>query len=68
VPGLAALPDAKVIVGQPQQADPVYPWAAQDPRWAMQSALEGALAGTLTPQQALQQAQAKTNEWLAQQK
>src|SRR5204863_10230 len=29
VPGLAALPDAKVIVGQPQQADPVYPWAAQ---------------------------------------
>jgi multiple sugar transport system substrate-binding protein len=68
VPGLAALPDAKVIVGQPQQADPVYPWAAQDPRWAMQSALEGALAGTLTPQQALQQAQDKTNEWLAQQK
>jgi len=68
VPGLAALPDAKVIVGSPQQADPVYPWAAQDPRWAMQSALEGALAGTLSPQQALQQAQEKTNEWLKQQK
>jgi ABC-type glycerol-3-phosphate transport system substrate-binding protein len=68
VPGLAALPDAKVIVGQPQQADPVYPWAAQDPRWAMQSALEGALAGTLTPEQALAQAQKKTNQWLAQQK
>jgi multiple sugar transport system substrate-binding protein len=68
VPGLAALPDAKVIVGQPQQADPVYPWAAQDPRWAMQSALEGAIAGTLTPEQALKQAQATTNQWLAQQK
>jgi ABC-type glycerol-3-phosphate transport system substrate-binding protein len=68
VPGLAALPDAKVIVGQPQQADPVYPWAAQDPRWALQSALEGALAGTVTPQQALQQAQDKTDQWVAQQK
>ena len=68
VPGLAALPDAKVIVGEPQYADPVYPWAAQDPRWAMQSALEGALAGTLSPQEALKQAQDKTNEWLAQQK
>lgn len=67
IPGLAALPDAKVIVGSPQQADPVYPWAAQDPRWAMQSALEAALAGTLTPQQALQQAQEKTDEWLRQQ-
>jgi multiple sugar transport system substrate-binding protein len=68
VPGLAQLPDANVIVGQPQQADPVYPWAAQDPRWAMQSALEGALAGTLTPEQALAQAQKKTDQWLAQQK
>jgi multiple sugar transport system substrate-binding protein len=68
VPGLSQLPDAKVIVGQPQQADPVYPWAADDPRWAMQSALEGALAGTLTPEQALAQAQKKTNQWLAQQK
>jgi hypothetical protein len=68
VPGLAALPDANVVVGQPQQADPVYPWAAQDPRWALQSALEGALAGTLTPEQALAQAQKKTNTWLAQQK
>lgn len=68
IPGLAALPDASVIVGSPQQADPVYPWAAQDPRWAMQSALEGALAGTLTPQEALRQAQQKTNEWLRQQK
>jgi multiple sugar transport system substrate-binding protein len=68
VPGLAALPDAKVIVGQPQLADPVYPWAAATPRWAMQTALEGALAGTLTPQQALAQAQKKTNAWLAQQK
>jgi multiple sugar transport system substrate-binding protein len=67
VPGLSQLPDAKVIVGQPQQADPVYPWAADDPRWAMQSALEGALAGTLTPKQALVQAQKKTNEWLKQQ-
>lgn len=68
IPGLAALPDANVIVGSPQQADPVYPWAAQDPRWAMQSALEGALAGTLTPQEALKQAQDKTDEWLKQQK
>jgi hypothetical protein len=68
VPGLKQLPDAKVIVGSPQQADPVYPWAADDPRWALQSALEGALAGTVTPQQALAQAQKKTNQWLAEQK
>jgi ABC-type glycerol-3-phosphate transport system substrate-binding protein len=67
-PGLSALPDAKVIVGSPQHADPVYPWAADDPRWALQSALEAALAGTATPQQALAQAQKKTNQWLAEQK
>jgi ABC-type glycerol-3-phosphate transport system substrate-binding protein len=68
VPGLAQLPDAKVIVGQPQQADAPYPWASDDPRWALQSALEGVIAGTLTPEQALAQAQKKTNTWLRQQK
>ncbi|HEX7084464.1 MAG TPA: extracellular solute-binding protein [Gaiellaceae bacterium] len=68
VPGLSQLPDAKVIVGQPQQADAPYPWASDDPRWALQTALEGALAGTLTPQQALNQAQKKTDTWLRQQK
>jgi ABC-type glycerol-3-phosphate transport system substrate-binding protein len=68
VPGLAQLPDAKVIVGQAQQADAPYPWASDDPRWALQTALEGALAGTLTPAQALNQAQKKTDAWLKQQK
>jgi ABC-type glycerol-3-phosphate transport system substrate-binding protein len=68
IPALAKIKDVKAILGQVQQADPPYPWASDDPRWDLQTALEGALAGTLTPQQALQQAQKKTAQWLAQQK
>lgn len=67
VPQIASLPDGDVILGQPLTADPVYPWAAEQPRWALQAALEAAIAGTITPADALKQAQAETEDWLAQQ-
>ncbi len=67
LPQVAALPDGDVILSQPLTAEPVYPWAAQQPRWSMQAALEAALAGTMTPADALKQAQKETADWLAQQ-
>ncbi len=67
VPQLADLPDGEVILTQPQAAEPIYPWAADQPRWAMQTALEKALAGTLTPERALEQAQKETDDWLSKQ-
>lgn len=66
-PTIAQLPDAQVILSQPQQAEAYYPWAADQPRWAMQTALEAALAGTTTPKKALEQAQKETDDWLAKQ-
>jgi multiple sugar transport system substrate-binding protein len=67
IPGIAALPDGDVILGQPLTADALYPWAAVQPRWAMQTAIEAAIAGTLSPADALKQAQAETDDWLGQQ-
>ena len=67
VPAIAAFPDGDVVLTQPQFAEAPYPWAADQPRWALQTALEGALAGTLTPADALAQAQKETDAWLAQQ-
>ena len=37
------------------------------PRWSMQAAIEAAIAGTMTPADALKQAQTETADWLAQQ-
>jgi ABC-type glycerol-3-phosphate transport system substrate-binding protein len=69
IPGLKDLPgnEAEIIVNQNATADAYYPWAASEPRWAMQAALEAALAGTLSPQEALEQAQTQTDAWLAEQ-
>ncbi len=67
LPQLAAFPDGEVLLTQPQYAEAPYPWAAEQPRWALQAALEAALAGTLSPADALAQAQAETEAWLAQQ-
>ena len=67
VPELGKLLDAESILGQFSSTDGRYPWAASQPRWSLQSAIEGALAGTLTPKQALEQAQKETADWLAQQ-
>jgi multiple sugar transport system substrate-binding protein len=67
IPKVAELPDGEVILNQPQVAEASYPWAAEEPRWAMQAALEGVLAGKLTPEQALQRAQKETDDWLAKQ-
>ncbi len=67
LPQVAALVDGDVILGQPLTAEPVYAWAAQQPRWSMQAALEAALAGTMTPADALKQAQKETADWLGQQ-
>ena len=67
LPQIAAFPDGDVVLTQPQFAEAPYPWAADQPRWAMQTALEAALAGTLSPADALKQAQAETEAWLAEQ-
>jgi ABC-type glycerol-3-phosphate transport system substrate-binding protein len=67
LPQIASFPDGDVVLTQPQFAEAPYPWAADQPRWAMQTALEGALAGTLSPADALAQAQKETDDWLAQQ-
>ncbi len=64
---LSILPDAEIIATEPAHEEARYPWAAAQPRWALQTALEGALAGTLTPEDALIQAQAETDAWLADQ-
>ncbi|MCY7418340.1 MAG: hypothetical protein LH650_07570, partial [Chloroflexi bacterium] len=64
---LSILPDAEIIATEPAFEEARYPWAAAQPRWALQTALEGALAGTLTPEDALIQAQAETDAWLADQ-
>jgi len=64
---LQVLPDAEIIATEPGFTEPRYPWAASDPRFSLQTALQGALAGTLTPEEALAQAQAETDAWLAQQ-
>jgi multiple sugar transport system substrate-binding protein len=67
MPELAVLPDAEIIATEPGFTEPRYPWAASDPRWSLQTALQSALAGTLTPEAALAQAQAETDAWLADQ-
>ncbi len=64
---LQKLPDAEIIATEPAFTEARYPWAASDPRWSLQSALQEALAGTLTPEEALAKAQAETDAWLAQQ-
>ena len=55
------------MLTQPQFAEAPYPWAADQPRWSLQTALEGALAGTVSPADALAQAQKETEDWLAKQ-
>jgi multiple sugar transport system substrate-binding protein len=67
IPALGQLIDADAILNQNAFAEPRYPWASSQPRWSLQSAIEAALAGTMTPKQALQQAQKETADWLAQQ-
>ncbi len=64
---LAVLPDEEIIVTEPGHTEPRYPWAASGPRWALQAAVQAALAGTLSPEEALAQAQRETDYWLAQQ-
>lgn len=67
MPELAVLPDAEIIATEPGFTERRYPWAASDPRWSLQTALQSALAGTLTPEEALLQAQTETDAWLADQ-
>lgn len=66
LPTLADLPDAEIIVSESLTAEPFYDFPPE-PRFALQTALEGALAGTLTAQEALDQAQKETDDFLAQQ-
>ena len=48
MPALSVLPDAEIVATEPGFTEPRYPWAASGPRWALQAALQGALAGTLS--------------------
>ncbi|MGN7312250.1 extracellular solute-binding protein [Alkalicoccobacillus gibsonii] len=43
---------------------PRYPWASSQPRYILQSKVEGALTKSLTPEQALKEAQQESTEWL----
>jgi ABC-type glycerol-3-phosphate transport system substrate-binding protein len=65
IPAFANLVDADAILNQNAFAERRYPWASSDPRWSLQAAIEAALAGTMTPAEALAQAQAETDAWLA---
>jgi ABC-type glycerol-3-phosphate transport system substrate-binding protein len=67
VPVLGALLDSDPILNQNASAEMHYPWTSSEPRYALQSAIEAALAGTLTPEQALAQAQKQTDDWLTKQ-
>jgi len=67
IPELAGLTDATAILDQNAHAEKRYPWSGSQPRFSLQSAIEAALAGTLTPQAALEQAQKETDDWLKQQ-
>jgi ABC-type glycerol-3-phosphate transport system substrate-binding protein len=67
IPAIGQLIDADPILNQNAFAEIRYPWASSQPRWSLQSAIEAALAGTMTPKQALEQAQKETVDWLAQQ-
>jgi ABC-type glycerol-3-phosphate transport system substrate-binding protein len=67
IPAIGALVDADAILNQNAFAERRYPWASSQPRFSLQAAIEAALAGTLTPAEALKQAQAETVDWLAQQ-
>lgn len=64
IPALGQLPDADAILNQNAFAERRYPWASSEPRFALQSAIEAALAGTMTPEAALKQAQKETDDWL----
>ncbi|MBO3749273.1 extracellular solute-binding protein [Streptosporangiaceae bacterium NEAU-GS5] len=64
---IANLPDGAAILDQARTSDAVYPWAADQPRFALQAQLEAAIAGKVTPKQALEQAQKETNDWLSKQ-
>ena len=67
IPAIGALVDADAILNQNAFAEIRYPWASAQPRFSLQAAIEAAIAGTLTPKQALEQAQQETDDWLAQQ-
>ncbi|ALC81510.1 MULTISPECIES: ABC transporter substrate-binding protein [Bacillus] len=43
---------------------PRYPWASSQPRFILQSKIEGALTGELTAKEALEQAQTESEDWL----
>jgi ABC-type glycerol-3-phosphate transport system substrate-binding protein len=67
IPELGALNDADAILGQNGIAEKRYPWASSQPRFSLQAMLEAAIAGTMTPQAALDQADKETQDWLVQQ-
>ncbi len=67
VPALSKFPDADVVLTQPQFAEAPYPWAADQPRFSLQNAIEAAISGTATPADALVQAQKEVDDWLAKQ-
>ena len=68
IPAIGKLVDADPILNQNAFAERRYPWASSQPRFSLQAAIEAALAGTMSPEQALKQAQKETDDWLAQQK
>jgi multiple sugar transport system substrate-binding protein len=68
IPALSKLLDADPILNQNGSAEARYPWASTEPRFDLQSAIELAISGSLTPEKALAQAQKQTDDWLSKQK
>ncbi len=67
LPEIAKFPDGDVVLTQPQFAEAPYPWAADQPRWAHADGARRRAGGDPVPADALKQAQAETDAWLAEQ-
>src|ERR1041384_817645 len=65
IPAIGKLKDADPILNQNAFAEKRYPWASSQPRFSLQAAIEAAIAGTMSPEAALKQAQKETDDWLA---
>ncbi|SPU21002.1 sugar ABC transporter substrate-binding protein [Niallia circulans] len=53
-----------VLEAMTNAVTPRYPWASSQPRYILQAKIEGALTGTMSVEQALEEAQQESVEWI----
>lgn len=53
-----------VLEAMTNAVTPRYPWASSQPRYILQAKTEGALTGTMSVEQALEEAQQESVEWI----